>query len=92
MMNSASRHNRISLIVMIFGGLLAVALVFGPLGPTLRYLDDFFAERPQSMQVPDLSFSRRCCLSGCSCSPYRSSFSFELGEGQRSKPMRSFAS
>ena len=41
---------------MIVGGLLAVAPVFGPLGETLHYLDDFFAERPQSMRGPDISF------------------------------------
>ena len=36
--------------------LLAVAPVFGPLGKTLHYLDDFIAERPQPMRVPDISF------------------------------------
>jgi hypothetical protein len=41
---------------MIVGGLLAVAPVFGPLGKTLHYLDDFIAERPQPMRVPDISF------------------------------------
>jgi len=41
---------------MIIGGLLIVAPVFGPLGSTLHYLEDFIAERPQSMQVPDISF------------------------------------
>jgi hypothetical protein len=41
---------------MIVGGLLAVAPVFGPLGKTLHYLDDFSAERPQPMRVPDISF------------------------------------
>jgi hypothetical protein len=41
---------------MIIGGLLTVAPVFGPLGSTLRYLDDFVSERPQSMRVPDISF------------------------------------
>ena len=40
---------------MIAGGLLAVAPVFGPLGKTLHYLDNF-AERPQPMRVPDISF------------------------------------
>ena len=40
---------------MIVGGLLAVAPVFGPLGKTLHYLDDFIAERPQPMRVPDIS-------------------------------------
>jgi hypothetical protein len=56
-MNSASRrHTRASLVAMIVGGLLAVAPVFGPLGKTLHYLDDFIAERPQPMRVPDISF------------------------------------
>lgn len=41
---------------MIVGGLLTVAPVFGPLGKTLHYLADFFAERPQSMRGPDISF------------------------------------
>jgi hypothetical protein len=41
---------------MIVGGVLVVAPVFGPLGKTLRYLNDFFAERPQSMGGPDFSF------------------------------------
>ena len=41
---------------MIVGGLLTVAPVFGPLSTTLHYLDDFIAERPQSMRVPDISF------------------------------------
>jgi hypothetical protein len=41
---------------MIIGGLLTVAPVFGPLGKTLQYLDDFIAERPQPMRVPDTSF------------------------------------
>jgi hypothetical protein len=41
---------------MIVGGLLAIAPLFGPLGETLHYLDDFFAERPQSMRGPDNSF------------------------------------
>jgi hypothetical protein len=41
---------------MIVGGLLAVAPVFGPLGKTLHYLDDFIAERPQPMRAPDISF------------------------------------
>jgi hypothetical protein len=55
-MNSASRRqSRASLIAMIVGGLLAVAPVFGPLGKTLHYLDDFIAERPQPMRAPDIS-------------------------------------
>src|SRR5947208_4980062 len=59
-MNSASRRqSRASLIAMIVGGLLTVAPVFGPLGKTLHYLDDFIAERPQPMRVPDISFFRR---------------------------------
>jgi len=41
---------------MIVGGLLAVAPVFGPLGKTLHYLEDFIAERPQPMRAPDISF------------------------------------
>ncbi len=41
---------------MIVGGVLVVAPVFGPLGKTLLYLDDFFADRPQSMAGPDFSF------------------------------------
>jgi hypothetical protein len=41
---------------MIIGGLLAVAPVFGPLGRTLHYLDDFIAERPQPMRAPEMSF------------------------------------
>jgi hypothetical protein len=41
---------------MVVGGLLAVAPAFGPLGKTLHYLDDFFAERPQPMRAPDISF------------------------------------
>jgi hypothetical protein len=41
---------------MIIGGLLTIAPVFGPLRFTLHYLADFFAERPQSMRVPDISF------------------------------------
>ena len=41
---------------MIVGALLIVAPAFGPLGSTLHYLDDFFAERPQSMRGPDGSF------------------------------------
>jgi len=41
---------------MIVGGLLAVAPVFGPFRETWHYLDDFFAERPQSMAGPGLSF------------------------------------
>jgi hypothetical protein len=55
-MNAASRRHRATLVAMIVGGLLAVAPVFGPLGETLHYLDDFFAERPQSMRGPDISF------------------------------------
>jgi hypothetical protein len=56
-MNSAFRRQRqASLVVMIVGGLLAVAPVFGPLGKTLHYLDDFIAGRPQPMRVPDISF------------------------------------
>jgi len=56
-MNSASpQRSRISLSGMIIGGLLAVAPLFGPLGETLHYLSDFFAERPQSMRGPDTSF------------------------------------
>jgi hypothetical protein len=41
---------------MIVGGLLTAAPVFGPLGKTLHYLADFFAERPQPMRAPDISF------------------------------------
>lgn len=41
---------------MIIGGMLSVAPLFGPLGTTWHYLADFFAERPQSMRVPDFSF------------------------------------
>jgi hypothetical protein len=41
---------------MIVGGLLAVTPLFGPLSYTLHYLDDFFAQRPQSMRGPDISF------------------------------------
>jgi hypothetical protein len=56
-MNSASRRqSRASLVVMIVGGLLTAAPVFGPLGKTLHYLADFFAERPQPMRAPDISF------------------------------------
>ena len=44
------------LVAMIVGGLLAVAPVFGPLEKTLHYLDDFMAERPQPMRLPDISF------------------------------------
>jgi len=56
-MNSASRRQRLaSLVAMIVGGLLAVAPVVGPLGKTLHYLDDFIAERPQSIRGPDISF------------------------------------
>jgi hypothetical protein len=56
-MNSiAQRRNRISLVAMIVGGLMAVAPVFGPLGKTLHYLADFIAERPQPMRAPDISF------------------------------------
>jgi hypothetical protein len=54
-MNS-SRRNRTSVVAMIVGGLLVIAPVFGPLAMTLHYLDDFFAERPQSMRGPDMSF------------------------------------
>ena len=55
--NAASRRqSRASLVAMIVGGLLIVAPVFGPLGKTLHYLDDFIAERPQPMRVPDISF------------------------------------
>jgi hypothetical protein len=54
--NSASRRSRASQVAMIVGGLLTVAPVFGPLGETLHYLADFFAERPQSMRGPGLSF------------------------------------
>ena len=50
------RGKKTSLVAMIIGGLLAIAPVFGPLGTTLHYLDDFFAERPQSMAGPDISF------------------------------------
>jgi hypothetical protein len=49
MVNSASRRSRTSLVAMIIGGFLALAPVFGPLATTLHYLDDFFAERPQSI-------------------------------------------
>ena len=55
-MNAASRRHRATLVAMIVGGLLAVAPVFGPLGKTLHYLDDFIAERPQPMRAPDISF------------------------------------
>src|SRR6266513_5578283 len=56
-MNPVSRRrSRISLVAMIVGGLLTVAPVFGPLSTTLHYLDDFIAERPQSMRGPDISF------------------------------------
>jgi len=56
-MNSVSRRrSRTSLVAIIIGGLLTVAPVFGPLGKTLHYLDDFIAERPQPMRVPDISF------------------------------------
>ena len=56
-MNSVSRRrSRISLVVMIVGGFLAIAPVFGPLGKTLHYLADFIAERPQPMRAPDISF------------------------------------
>ncbi len=50
------RGSRASLVAMIVGGLLAIAPVFGPLRETWHYLDDFFAERPQSMRGPDMSF------------------------------------
>jgi hypothetical protein len=56
-MNSLRRpRSQVSLVAMIVGGLVAVAPVFGPLGTTLHYLDDFIAERPQSMRAPDISF------------------------------------
>src|SRR5207247_1978843 len=56
-MNSVSRRqSRASLVAMIVGGLLAVAPVFGPLGKTLHYLDNFIAERSQPMRAPDASF------------------------------------
>jgi hypothetical protein len=56
-MNSVPRRgNPVWLMAMIIGGLLTIAPVFGPLGKTLHYLDDFFAERPQSMRGPDNSF------------------------------------
>jgi hypothetical protein len=55
-MNSVSRQRRATLVAMIVSGLLAVAPVFGPLGNTLHYLADFFAERPQPMRAPDISF------------------------------------
>ena len=42
--------------MMIVGGALTIAPVFGPLGETLHYLSDFIAERPQSMRGPDISF------------------------------------
>jgi hypothetical protein len=41
---------------MVIGGLLTIAPVFGPLAPTLHYLADFVAERPQPMRAPDVSF------------------------------------
>ncbi len=44
------------MVGMTIGGLLAILPLFGPLSYTLRYLDDFFAERPQSMRGPDVSF------------------------------------
>jgi hypothetical protein len=56
-MDSASpQRSRISLSGMVVGGLLAIAPLFGSLGATLHYLDDFFAQRPQSMRGPDSSF------------------------------------
>ena len=56
-MNSVSgTRRRIALVAMIVGALLTVAPVFGPLRNTLHYLDDFFAERPQPMGGPDMSF------------------------------------
>jgi hypothetical protein len=56
-MNSAPRpRSRISFVAMICGGLLIIAPLFGPLRFTLRYLDDFIAQRPQSMATPELSF------------------------------------
>jgi hypothetical protein len=54
--NFESRASRLNLVAIIVGGLLAIAPVFGPLMSTLHYLDDFIAERPQSMGGPDLSF------------------------------------
>ena len=57
MVNStSSRRNPATVVGMIIGGLLTVAPLFGPLGSTLQYLADFFAERPQSMAGPDISF------------------------------------
>ena len=50
------QRSRIAIVSMIVGALLTLAPVFGPLGYTLHYLADFFAERPQSMRGPDLSF------------------------------------
>lgn len=41
---------------MIIGGLVIVAPVYGPLSYTLQYISDFFAQRPQSTRMPDLSF------------------------------------
>ena len=50
------QRSRTSLVAMIIGGVLTIAPLFGPLRFTLHYLDDFFAERSQSMQMPDISF------------------------------------
>ena len=52
----SQRRSQASLVAMIVGGLLTVAPLFGPLRETLHYLDDFFAERSQSMRGPGLSF------------------------------------
>jgi hypothetical protein len=56
-MTSVSRRDRrASLVGMIVGGFLAATPLLGPLGYTVHYLDDFFAQRPQSMRGPDISF------------------------------------
>ena len=57
-MNSVSqrRSRTAALVVMIVGALLTVTPIFGPLRYTLNYVADFIAERPQSMQTPDISF------------------------------------
>jgi hypothetical protein len=70
-------------------------LFFGPLVPTLHYLDDFFAERPQSMRVPGISFSAELlalivCPVGLFIFAISLVFLLEVGAGRRSKPMRSF--
>jgi hypothetical protein len=52
----ARLQRRACMVAMIFGGVLAVTPVFGPLRETLHWLDDFVHERPQSMRGPDLSF------------------------------------